>query len=511
MILSSLVLIPLVGGVIIALLPQAKETKFDAVRITAVAVSLLALILALSASLEFDRSLSGYQLVETYAWIAPIGANIAWGVNGISLTLVLLTAILTPIVLIAAMFDRMPEGRSINGYLAWMLVLEALAFGVFMANDVFLFYILFEATLIPIYFLIGRYGAGERSAAAVKFLIYNLAGGLLMLAAVVGVYAISAAATNGPSMLFSDVAALNIDGTTGRWLFLGFFAAFAIKAPMWPLHTWLPDAAASASAGTSVLMVSVVDKFGTYGMIALGLALFPEAAVWAAPAIIVFAVISVIYGAVLAIGQEDIRRLIAFTSVSHFGFIVLGIFAFTKTSSSGASFYMFNHGLSTAALFLVGGALIARRGSANISDFGGVQKSAPLLSGVFLIAGLSSLSLPGLAPFVSEFLVLAGTFSAHPVAASFALLGIVLAALYILNMYQRIVTGPSVTETENFSDLSTREIIAFAPAVAIIIALGFYPQPVLNIINPAVDQIIETVGVEQIQPQVELNTVQEDM
>lgn len=504
MMLSSLVLTPLVGAAVVAILPPGKSKQFDAVRITALLFSLVALVLALWSLTQFDTGTTGFQLTETYVWIAPIGAHIAWGVNGISLTLVLLTAILTPIVLLASMFDDIGENRNINGYLAWMLLLEGLAFGVFAANDVFLFYILFEATLIPIYFLIGRYGAGERSKAALKFLLYNLAGGLLMLAAVVGVYAISAASENGASMLFTDVAQLGIDGNTGRWLFLGFFAAFAIKAPMWPLHTWLPDAAGSATGGTSVLMVSVVDKFGTYGMIVLGLAFFPEAAVWAAPVVVVLAVIGVLYGAILAIGQDDIRRLIAFTSVSHFGFIVMGIFAFTKTAGSGASFYMFNHGLSTAALFLIAGALIARRGSGKISDFGGIQKSAPLLSGAFLIAGLSSLSLPGLSPFVSEFLVLVGTFQVNKWAAGFALLGMVLAALYILNMYQKIATGPTVPETERFADLAPREVLALAPAIVIIIVLGFFPRPVLDLINPSVDSLLDTVGVVQPEPEVDL-------
>ncbi|MCW2770570.1 MAG: NADH-quinone oxidoreductase subunit, partial [Aeromicrobium sp.] len=263
---------------------------------------------------------------------------------------------------------------------------------------------------------------------------------------------------------------------------------------LWPLHTWLPDAAKESTPGTAVLMVSVVDKIGTFGMIRWCLGLFPGASDWASPVVIVLAVISIVYGALLAIGQDDIRRLVAFTSVSHFGFIILGIFAFTTTSMAGSTLYMFNHGLSTAALFLVTGVMIARRGSARISDFGGVQKIAPILSGVLLIAGLSSLSLPGLAPFVSEFLVLSGTFTRSIPAAAVATLGIVLAALYILIMYQRTMTGPLQPGNEGVTDLEPREIAALTPAIMLIIGLGFFPQPLLNAINPAIDEVVSQIG-----------------
>ena len=282
--------------------------------------------------------------------------------------------------------------------------------------------------------------------------------------------------------------------TTERLLFIGFMAAFVIKAPLWPFHTWLPDAAASATPSTSVLMVSVVDKIGTFGMLRWCLEVFPGASEWASPVVIGLAVVSILYGALLAIGQDDLRRLIAFTSVSHFGFIILGIFVFTSTSTAGATLYMFNHGMSTAALFLVTGIMIARRGSASIGDFGGVQKIAPIMSGVLLVAGLSSLSLPGLAPFISEFMVLAGTFTRSPVAAVLATLGIVLAALYILIMYQRTMTGPLRDGNEGVHDLNPREVAALAPAIVLIVGLGFYPQPVLNVINPAVDEVVSQVG-----------------
>lgn len=491
MMLTLLAVTPLAGALALLLMPRSNAA---AAKLVALAFSLLTLAVSMVVVSRFDVEAGGYQLTEQREWIGAIGAHYSLGVNGIGLTLILLTTILVPIVLLSAWGDRLPSSRSVNSYLAWMLVLEGLAIGVFSATDVFLFYVLFEATLVPIYFLIGAFGGERRTYAAVKFLIYNLIGGLLMLAAIIGLYVVSAG-QGEPSYLLSDLTGLEIGDTTEKLLFLGFMAAFAIKAPLWPLHTWLPDAAGTATPATSVLMVSIIDKVGTFGMLRFCLEIFPGASEWASPVVITLAVISILYGALLAIGQDDIRRLIAYTSISHFGFIVMGIFVFTHTSTAGATLYMFNHGLSTAALFLVTGMLIARRGSASIGDFGGVQKIAPVMSGILLVAGLSSLSLPGLAPFVSEFMVLVGTFSRSVPAAAFATLGMVLAALYILIMYQRVMTGPLAPGTEGITDLGPREVAALSPAIVLIVALGFYPQPLLNVINPAVDEIVATVGV----------------
>ena len=277
-------------------------------------------------------------------------------------------------------------------------------------------------------------------------------------------------------------------------LFLGFFIAFAIKAPLWPLHTWLPDAAKSATPGTSVLLLGVLDKVGTYGMIRYCLTLFPDASKTFTPLIITLAVISILYGAFLAIGAKDIKRLIAYTSISHFGFITMGIFAMTTQGLSGSTLYMFNHAFSTAALFLVAGFMISRRKSSTISDFGGLQRITPIMAWSFFIAGLSSLALPGLSSFVSEFLVLVGTFTRYPVAAVIATFGIVLAALYILIPVQRALHGPTTPGNENLPDLTLREKVAIAPVMAVIIALGFYPSPLLNIINPASETVITQQG-----------------
>jgi NADH-quinone oxidoreductase subunit M len=334
----------------------------------------------------------------------------------------------------------------------------------------------------------------------VKFLLYSLFGGLLMLAAVIGLFVVS----DGGPQAFLVENLLGTEMTTGteRLLFMGFFIAFAIKAPLWPVHTWLPDAAAEAPPGGAVLLVGVLDKVGTFGMIRLCLPLFPDASQWATPAVITLAVIGILYGALLAIGQTDMKRLIAYTSISHFVFIVLGIFAMTTQGQSGATLYMVNHGFSTAALFLIAGFLISRRGSRLIADYGGVQRVAPLLAGAFLVAGLSSLALPGLSTFVSEFLVLVGTFTRYEVAAVVATGGIILASVYILLMYQRTMTGEPTEHTSKLADLTARETWVVAPLVAVIIGLGFFPQPVLDVINPAVDWTMNEVGATDPQPAV---------
>jgi NADH-quinone oxidoreductase subunit M len=323
-----------------------------------------------------------------------------------------------------------------------------------------------------------------------------------MLASVIGLYVESSKTEGGPTYLISELADMDFSTWAGRWMFLGFFIAFAIKAPMFPVHTWLPDTTQSATPGTSVLLVSVLDKIGTFGMIRFCLEIFPEASRWATPVVVVLAIFSILYGALMAIASNNIPRLIAYTSVSHFGFIVLGIFVMNSQGLSGANLYMFNHGLSTAALFLVTGFLITRRGSAQISDFGGVEKVAPVLAGLFLIAGLSSLSLPGLSPFVSEMMVLVGAFVLTPWAAGFAVLGIVLAAIYILWMYQRTMTGPVLPAIVGMRDLNLREIGALAPLLLLILVLGLFPKPLLDVINPSVERTMTQVDKADPQPKV---------
>jgi len=426
---------------------------------------------------------------------SAFGINYAVGIDGIALVLILMSVILAPVVVLAGWNEANGGRWSVKTFYILILVLETMMIGVFAATDVFLFYVFFEAMLVPVYFLIGGYGTGERAQAAVKFLLYSLFGGLLMLASIIGLYVIAGSQV-GRTFDIGALSTLQISASTQNWLFLGFFIAFAIKAPLWPFHTWLPDAADSATPGTSVLLLGVLDKVGTFGMIRYCLTLFPEATKTFTPVILVLSVISIIYGAFLAIGQRDIKRLIAFTSISHFGFITMGIFAMTSQGHSGATLYMFNHAFSTAALFfLVAGWMASRRGSSTIADFGGLQRVTPIMAWAFFLAGMSSLALPGLSSFISEFLVLVGTFSRYPVAAIVATFGIVLAALYILIPVQKALHGPTTAGNENLSDLNLREKIAIAPIVAIMVFLGFYPQPVLKVVNTTTMTVMDRAGV----------------
>jgi NADH-quinone oxidoreductase subunit M len=343
--------------------------------------------------------------------------------------------------------------------------------------------------LVPMYFIIGSFGGPRRQYAAMKFFLYSLVGGLLMLAAVIGLYV----TTGSHSFAIGDLIGKVPDTTTQKWLFLGFFIAFAIKAPLVPFHTWLPDAGAEAPAGGAALLVGVLDKVGTFGFLRYCLPLFPQASKYFAPTVLILSVIGILYAAFLAIGQRDMKRLVAYTSVAHFGFIGLGIFAFTTQGGTGAVLYMVNHGLSTGALFIVVGLLIARGKTRNVDEYGGAAKVTPILAGLFLLAGLSALALPGMSTFVSEFLVLVGTFTRHKGLAVLATTGIVLAAIYVLYLYKRTFQGPVTEKVTRFHDLNAREVWAVAPLIALIVFLGVYPKPVLDVINPAVKQTLVNV------------------
>jgi len=488
--LTLLMVLPLAGSVVVVALPKTREKL---VKQVALATTLIVMAATIAMATTFQRDNVELQFVEKYSWIPSFGINYALGIDGLALVLILMSTILAPVVVLAGWNESHGGRWSVKTFYILILVLETMMIGVFAATDVFLFYVIFEAMLIPVYFLIGGYGTGERSAAAVKFLIYSLFGGLLMLASIIALYVMSGA-QGGHTFDLVALSKLEMSSTTQNLLFLGFFIAFAIKAPLWPLHTWLPDAAESATPGTSVLLLGVLDKVGTFGMIRYCLTLFPEASKTFTPLILVLAVISIVYGAVLAIGQRDLKRLIAFTSISHFGFITMGIFAMTSQGHSGAALYMFNHAFSTAALFLVGGWMISRRGSSTIADFGGLQRVTPVMAWMFFLAGMSSLALPGLSSFVSEFLVLVGTFTRYPVHAVIATFGIVLAALYILIPVQKALHGPTTPGNENLSDLNLREKISIAPVIAIIVVLGFYPSPLLKVINPAASHVIAQLG-----------------
>ena len=495
--LTALWLTPLVGALVVVVLPP---TTSRAARPLALIASLITLALAIVVAAGFEPGGERYQFVEAREWIPSFGATYSLGVDGIALVMVLLATALMPLLLLAGWRDT-EGGRRAQAYPALMLATQALALVTFLSLDVLLFYVAFEAMLIPLYFLIGAFGGGatdgsERARAAVRFLIYNLLGGLVMLAALITLYVYTASAGIGPDdggtfdhrLITAAVADGQLPIPPGAMLllFAGFTLAFAIKAPLWPFHTWLPGAAVAATPASAVLMMAVIDKVGTFAMLRYSLPLFPDAAQTAAPVLITLAVISVIYGGLMAIAQTDLLRLIAYASISHFGFIVLGIFAQTEQGAAGSTLYMVNHGIATAALFLVAGFLVRRHRTREIGDFGGVQQVAPVLAAVFLIAGLATLSLPGLAPFISEFLVFVGTFGPYPVAAVLGTSTFVLAAVYILWTYQRVMGGPVAPGLEATPDLGPRERVVLAPLVVALIVLGFYPQPALDVIDPAV-------------------------
>jgi NADH-quinone oxidoreductase subunit M len=502
--------IPLIGVIAILALPKAREGE---ARLVALLASLVALVASVIMAFQYNSNGPRFQFTQTYTWIKAFGAHYAVGVDGIALALILMTTAITPICILVSWHDAdrparhpatvsegaggevvEPEvelepdaGRGPRLFFTLLLATETLVIGVFGALDVFLFYVLFEAMLIPMYFLIGSFGGLRRSYAAVKFLLYSLAGGLLMLVAVVALFVASVHQLGTGTFDYQVlVSKLHLSHGEQIALFLGFFIAFAIKAPLWPFHTWLPDAASEAPTGTAVMLVGVLDKVGTFGFLRFCIPLFPYASKLFAPYVLGLCVAGILYGALVAIGQRDLKRLVAYSSVSHFGFIALGVFAFTTQGGSGATLYMVNHAFSTGALFIVVGFLASRRGSRLVDDFGGVATVAPWLGAMVLIAGLSALAMPGLSTFVSEFLVLVGTFTTHRWFAVIGTFGIILAAVYVLWMVQRTLHGPVASAVEGFKDLSRMEAWIIAPLMVVIVALGVYPKPILDMINPAV-------------------------
>ncbi|HVR00435.1 MAG TPA: NADH-quinone oxidoreductase subunit M, partial [Mycobacterium sp.] len=488
----------------------------QAAKWTGLVVSVATLGVAIVVATGFKTGGAPYQFLENHPWIPAFGAGYILGVDGIAVVLVLLTTIVVPLLLVAGWNDGGERSRGPHAYVALTLTVESMVLISVVSLDVLLFYVFFEAMLIPMYFLIGGFGGGaQRSRAAVKFLLYNLFGGLIMLAAVIGLYVVTAQHGSGTFDFRHIVAAVSAHSLGAspavlKALFLGFMFAFAIKAPLWPFHRWLPDAAVESTPTTAVLITAVMDKVGTFGMLRYCLQLFPDASTYFRPLIVGLAIVGVIYGAVVAIGQFDIMRLIAYTSISHFGFIIAGIFVMTTQGQSGSTLYMLNHGLSTAAVFLIAGFLIARRdGNRAIYAYGGVQKVAPVLAGTFLVAALATLSLPGLAPFISEFLVLLGTFNRYWLAAAFGATALILSSIYMLWLYQRLMTGPVPEGWERqarIRDLVPREVAVVAPLILLLLVFGVYPKPLLDIINPAVGHTMSTIHQHDPAPKVPAGT-----
>lgn len=511
--LTVLIAWPLVGAAVVGLTGLLRRRTGSAgagvglARPLALLFSLVEVVLLVGAFLAFDTGAAAeHQLAETYTWIPQIGTSYAVGVDGVGLLLVALAVVLVPLVLLAAWTEQGRDEVRLRRFVGLVLLLQAFMVAVFAARDVFLFYVLFEAMLIPAYFLIGGFGQGAgRRRAAVKFLMFSLGGGLIMLAAVIALYFLAVGAGVDPSRAFlvDELVAVDLGTTAERLMFVGFFIAFAIKAPMVPVHSWLPDVAGNATPGTSTLLICVLDKVGTFGMLTLCLPLFPEASRWAAPFVIALAVISVLYGAIMAIMQTDLLRLVGWTSVSHFGFIILGIFTFTPLGTAGSSFMMLNHGLATGALFLVAGFLVARHPekSQKIKAYSGLRSATPVLAGTFLVAGLATLSLPGLATFVSEIMVLIGAFGGSPAGSAAwtvaAIPGVVLAAVYVLLTYQKIFTGAPAAGLESLPDLRVRERVVAAPLVVGLLVLGLVPSLALTYVDAPAEQSVAVTAVDE--------------
>jgi NADH-quinone oxidoreductase subunit M len=484
--LTLLIVLPAAGAAAVALVPRERPELARRIGFgTALAVAAISVALAF----DFDKGDAGFQFVSRHEWIGSFGISWQLGVDGISLFLVALTGVLFPIALAGPLVNR-----DVKAYTAWLLLLEAGCLGVFLALDLFLFFVFWEIVLVPMYFLIGGWGYERRVYAAVKFFIYTMTGSTLMLVGILTLAFLHEAETG--RLTFDLVALANessLPEATARWLFLAFSLSFAIKVPIVPLHTWLPDAHTEAPTAGSVILAGVLLKLGTYGFLRFGLFLFPKPAVELAPLFLVLGVVGILYGALVATVQKDLKRLVAYSSVAHLGFIVIGTFAFTTQGLTGGVIQMVNHGLSTGALFLLVGWIYERRHTRQIAQLGGLAKPAPVFAAVFMVVMLSSVGLPGLNGFVGEFLLLIGTFVTRRWYAVVAALGVILAAVYLLWAYQRVFHGTPDADNASFPEMSRRERLVMVPLVALIVFLGVYPKPVLERIEPSVDKLLAHV------------------
>jgi len=485
-ILTALVLVPVVGSIAVALTGKRRP---ELVKLVALLASVGVAALSLWLMVGFDTGDDGFQFVSKHTWIDAWGISWHLGVDGISLFLVVLTGLLFPLAIVGtdAHHDEKP-------YLAWLLLLEAGVMGSFLSLDLFVFFIFFEIVLVPMYFLIGGWGYDDRRYAALKFFLFTMFGSAFMF---VGIVATAFLARPGVGRLTFDLTEIaehaDFATSTARWLFFAFAVAFAVKVPIFPLHTWLPDAHTQAPTAGSVILAGVMLKLGTYGLLRFGLYLFPEATWWARPLFLTLAVIGVLYGAVVATMQKDLKRLVAYSSIAHLGFIVLGIFAVTSQSLTGGVLQMLNHGLSTGALFLLVGWIYERRHTRQISELRGIQTVAPVFAGVFTVIMLSSIGVPGLNGFVGEYLILIGSFLTARWWTVAAAAGVILAALYLLWAYQRVFHGEIDDENRSFRELKLREGLVMAVFIGLIVFIGIYPKPLLDRIEPSVDRLIAHV------------------
>lgn len=483
-IVSWVLLLPSIGALLLLILP-AREGLLRTVALLTSVVTFLASLLMLE---RFDAGVSGMQLSESFSWIPRYDIGYRVGIDGLSLVLILLTTFLMPLVFLST---HHAVTQRVRGFLVSMLLLETGMLGVFAATDLFLFYVFWEVMLVPMVLLIGVWGGERRRYAAVKFFLYTLAGSLLMLVAIIYMW------SNGAHSF--DFARLQAHPGLGfeqqYWLFLAFLVAFAIKVPMFPLHTWLPDAHVEAPTAGSVVLAAVLLKMGTYGLLRLAIPLFPEATQHFAPMLMGLSVVGILYGACVALVQDDIKKLVAYSSVSHLGFVTLGIFSLTVEGIQGATIQMVNHGVSTGLLFLLVGVLYERRHTREISAYGGIAKVMPWFSAVLVFTCLSSAALPGLNGFVGEFLILIGAYRAEPLAAILSALGVILAAAYLLWMLRRILFGPVTHEANRgLSDLEPREWAYLLPLLVLVVWLGVYPQPFLDATAGSTAAVLERLA-----------------
>lgn len=483
--LSAIVFSPLLGALTLLFIPREQVAGL---RRSAFVFSLPPFILSLLLFAAFDPAEAGFQFVEQAAWIPALQIFYRVGVDGMSLFLVMLTTFLTPLVVLFGWGDI---EKRVKEYMIFLLLLEVGMLGAFVALDLFLFYVFWEVMLVPMYFIIGVWGGPRRIYAAIKFVLFTMVGSLLMLVAILYLVWAHQAAHGQLSFDLARLYELQLPLATQRWLFAAFALAFAIKVPMFPLHTWLPDAHVEAPTGGSVILAGVLLKLGTYGFLRYAIPLFPAVAVEAWPYIAGAAVIGIVYGALVSMVQPDLKKLVAYSSVSHLGFVMLGMFAFNVQGITGSIYQMLGHGLSTGALFLIVGVIYQRRHTRMIADFGGLWKQLPLFSAAFLIVMLSSAGLPGLNGFVGEFMILLGAFEASPWVTALGATGVILGAVYLLWMFQRVMFGPlDKPANQQLTDLTARELIVLVPVLVMIVVMGVYPRPFLSRMEPAVNAYV---------------------